>query len=288
MVAGRRLAREPLDDQIGPQAAQHLDEKVDVLADLPEAEATGVGVVFGGHRRAAEYLQLMEFQRRERQRIDRRDLLQQHRVRLARQSEDKVRPDVQSPRGGHLHGAARAGEVMPAVHRPQRLVAGRFDAVLDGHVPPARQLREIVQLFGVHAVGPRADDDARHVGMRQRLAVHLLQPLQRRIGVRKRLEVDQILRRRAVTPAVELDPLLDLPPHPLDRHAVRGSERPVVAERTSSPAYRSVPVGTREPGVHRQFLHAAAEHAAKIPRIGVEPPVIAPRIHRYNPQSEGL
>ncbi len=45
MVAGRRLAREPLDDQIGPQAAQHLDEKVDVLADLPEAEATGVGVV---------------------------------------------------------------------------------------------------------------------------------------------------------------------------------------------------------------------------------------------------
>lgn len=65
----------------------------------------------------------MEFQRRERQRIDRRDLLQQHRVRLARQSEDKVRPDVQPPRGGHLHGAARAGEVMPAVHRPQRLVA---------------------------------------------------------------------------------------------------------------------------------------------------------------------
>ena len=56
MVAGRRLAGKAFDDQVGPQPPQYLDEQVDVLTDLPETEPAGVGIVLGGHRRAAENL----------------------------------------------------------------------------------------------------------------------------------------------------------------------------------------------------------------------------------------
>lgn len=107
MVAGRRLAGKAFDDQVGPQPPQYLDEQVDVLADLPETEPAGVGIVLGGHRRAAENLQLVEFHRRERQRIDRCDLLQQHFVGLARQPEDEMRPHVQ-PLSAAISTARRA------------------------------------------------------------------------------------------------------------------------------------------------------------------------------------
>lgn len=288
MVAGRRLAGKAFDDQVGPQPPQYLDEQVDVLADLPETEPAGVGIVLGGHRRAAENLQLVEFHRRERQRIDRCDLLQQHFIGLARQPEDEMRPHVQPPFGSHLHGTAGAGEVVAAVHGAQRLVAGRFDAEFDRHVTVTRYLRQIIELLGVHAVGARPDDDTRHAGICERLAVERPEPFERGVGIRKRLEINQVARRRTVAPAVEFDPLGDLLSDAFGRDAVRGSERPVITERTSSLAYLPVAVGTREPGIDRDFLHPPAERAAEIPRIGVKPPVVAPRIHAYNPQSEAL
>ena len=118
--------------------------------------------------------------------------------------------------------------------------------------------------------------------MRQRLAVELLQAFQRGIGVGKRLEIDQILPGRTVAVAVELDALVDLLPDALRRGAVRGCKRPVVTERTPSFSNSAVAVGAGKTRIDREFLNPAAEHPAKITRIGVEPPLITPRVdHRY-------
>ena len=193
-----------------------------------------------------------------------------------------MRPDGQPPPGRHLHSPAGAGEIVTAVDGPQRGVVSRFDAVFEGHIAVAGQFGEPVEFRLVHAVGARADDDARHFGMRQRLAVQLFQTLQRGIGVGKRLEIDQVSACRAVAVAVKLDALVDLLPDAFRRGAVRGCKRPVVTERTPSFSNGSVAVGTGKTRIDREFLDPAAEHPAEIPRIGVEPPLIAPRIgHRY-------
>ena len=186
-------------------------------------------------------------------------------------------------------GAAGAREVVAPVNGPERGVEGRLDAVFESHVAVAGQGCEPVEFALVDAVGARADDDPRDVGMREGFIVKRLQPLQRGIGVGKGLEIDQVTPRRAVTVAVKLDALGDLLPDALRGHAIRRGERSVVTERTPSFADRPVAVGAREARINGKFLHPAAEQTAEVPRIGVEPPRIAPRVdHRYKPQSEGL
>lgn len=289
MVARRSLRGETFDDHAGTQPAEDFDEQVDVLLRLPEAETLRCGVVLGGHRRRAENLQLVELHGRERQGVDPLHLVEQHRVGLAGKSEDEVCADVQAPRGGHLDGAAGAREVVAPVDGPERGVEGRFDAVFEGDIPIPGQPGEIVELALVDAVGARADDDSRHAGMREGLIVKPLQPLQRGVGVGKSLEIDQVALRRTVAVAVEFDPLGDLLPDALRGHAIRRGERSVVTERTPSLSDRPVAVGAGEARIDGKFLHPAAEQTAEVPRIGVEPPRIAPRVsHRYKPQSEGL
>ena len=191
-----------------------------------------------------------------------------------------MRADGKPPRRGPLDGPAGAVEIVAAVHGPQRPVRGGLDAVLHGHVTVARDVAQQVERRPVHAVGARADDDARHVGVRERLAVERAEPSGRRVGVGIGLEIDQVALRRAVAVAVEVDPLGDLPRDALPAAAVGGREGPVVAERAAAPPHRAVAVGARETRIDREFLHPAAEQPAEIARIGVEPPRIAPRVDR--------
>ena len=116
--------------------------------------------------------------------------------------------------------------------------------------------------------------------MREGLIVKPLQPLQRGVGVGKSLEIDQVALRRTVAVAVEFDPLGDLLPDALRGHAIRRGERSVVTERTPSLSDRPVAVGAGEARIDGKFLHPAAEQTAEVPRIGVEPPRIAPRVDR--------
>ena len=67
------------------------------------------------------------------------------------------------------------------------------------------------ELLLVDAVGTRPHDDARHLRMRQRFGIERPQPFERRIGVGKRLEINQVARHTAITPPMEFDTLLDLP-----------------------------------------------------------------------------
>lgn len=163
VIARRRLRGEPLDNQVGTQPAENLDEEIDVLLDGPEAEPPGGGIVFGRHRRPAEDLQLVELHCRERQGVDLCGLRDKLRIALARKPEDEVRADGEPPGGSHLDGPPGAGEVVAPVHGPQRGIKGRFDTVLDSHIPVACQRGEQVERRVIHTVGACPDDEARNV-----------------------------------------------------------------------------------------------------------------------------
>ena len=112
--------------------------------------------------------------------------------------------------GRHADGTARRGEVVAAVYASQRGVGGGLHAVLYGHVSVAGQGGEVVELCLVNAVGACADDDARHVGVCERLVIEAAQIRERGVGVGEGLEIDQKTPCRAVSAAVELDALVDL------------------------------------------------------------------------------
>lgn len=121
----------------------------------------------------------------------------------------------------------------------------------------------------------------RHLGQFESLREDLPQPLQRSIRIRKRLEIGQIPFGRTIATAMELDPFLELSADALVRSAVGRRESRVVAERATARGERAVAIGTSEPGMHGQLLHAKAEQTAEIAGIAVIAPVVAPRIsHR--------
>src|SRR5699024_11070967 len=61
--AGRRLARDAFDGDVGPQAAQDFGRQVDVFGGRPAAEPRGLRVVEVGHARPLDELQLVELDR---------------------------------------------------------------------------------------------------------------------------------------------------------------------------------------------------------------------------------
>ena len=229
----------------------------------------------------------MKLDRIERQRVDRTDRRLHHGGRLAGQTQNEMGARTDSAFGSHLDGPAGAGEIVSAIDRAERRVVTRLDSVLDRHVTGFGQPGEIVELRPVDAVGTRSDDDPRHLGQFESLRENLFQPLQRSIRIRKRLEIGQIPFGRTIATAMELDPFLELSADALVRSAVGRRESRVVAERATARGERAVAIGTSEPGMYGQLLHAKAEQTAEIAGIAVIAPVVAPRISHRTRRNTG-
>ena len=73
----------------------------------------------------------------------------------------------------------------------------------------------------------------------------------------------------------------------LVRSAVGRRESRVVAERATARGERAVAIGTSEPGMYGQLLHAKAEQTAEIAGIAVIAPVVAPRISHRTRRNTG-
>ena len=86
---------------------------------------------------------------------------------------------------------------------------------------------------------------------------------------------------------MELDPFLELSADALVRSAVGRRESRVVAERATARGERAVAIGTSEPGMYGQLLHAKAEQTAEIAGIAVIAPVVAPRISHRTRRNTG-
>ena len=189
-----------------------------------------------------------------------------------------MRSGMDAARRRRLHGPLRAGEVVSAVDGLQRAVVARLDAVFDHDVVGFGEPGEVVEFAFVDAVRARADDDPGYLRHFERLRKNGFEPLQRRIRIRKGLEVGQVFFRGAVAAAVEFDSLFQLLPDVFLRRAIGRRESRVVAERASAGRDRAVAVRAGESGVDRQFLHAGAEQPPEVSGIAVVTSRIPPGI----------
>ena len=108
------------------------------------------------------------------------------------------------------------------------------------------------------------------------------------MSIGKGLEVGEIRRCAAVAAVMELDTFLDLLADAFIWAAVRRVECVVAAESAASSTDGAVAVGAAEAGVDGDFLDAGTELLSHIRGVGIETPIITPRIHnlkflqRYN------
>ena len=148
-------------------------------------------------------------------------------------------------------------------------------------------LVEVSQNVLINQIRPRADDDADDFGFwaahvipcracamgiygLQSLFINALQFLQGLVGVRKRLEISQILTRPAIPPLVELDAFLNLLLDALFGPTIRRVESLVAAKRAAARADSSIPIRATEPRVDADFLHASAELLLEVVAVAVE------------------
>ena len=122
-----------------------------------------------------------------------------------------------------------------------------------------REFLEQIEHVVRHAVGPRADGQADDLRMRKGRLVELAQPLDRGVGVRRRLEIGDELVEAFVAVPEPADAVVELRQNVLRlRHPAAGAEAAVVAERAAADGHRAIDVGASEAGVEADFLHAAA------------------------------
>ena len=90
------------------------------------------------------------------------------------------------------------------------------------------------------------------------------------------MKIGQIPLGGAIAALVELYALVNLLCYALVALAVGGSEGGIVTECATPCRERAVTVGTAETGIYRHLLHATAEDAPEVCRIGVEAAIISP------------
>ena len=249
-----------------------------VVLETVEAEVSRVAFVVAEHRRAADQLELVEFDCVDREFGKHAGGFDLHALCFARESEDHVRADAQAESGGLVDGIGGLLVAVPAVHAFEAGVVATLDADLQDHDVRLGQLLEVGQFPGIQTVRARADDDpddARHL---QRLAVERFEPVQGRMGVGEGLEVGEVSARVVVALAVEADAGLDLLADGFVGIAVARVESPVIAKSAAPVGDRAVAVRASEARVDRDLLHPFAEGSFEILRVGVEPAWMSPWI----------
>lgn len=130
----RSLSGETFHDQVGPQPAQDADEKFHIFVEGTEAVSFRMCLPVRLHGGIPEYLELVELDRRQGERIDGLRLGGHHPVGLARQPENEMRSDMYPACGrsppqhgvrsrnrapGSRHGAFRRNTTRCRTQRPR-------------------------------------------------------------------------------------------------------------------------------------------------------------------------
>lgn len=194
VVSWRGFAGKSFNNDIGAESAQDFDKEVYILFDLPEAEIFGVAVILIGHCGTGKYLQLVELDGSQGQRVDYCGLGYQLLVALSGQAEYKVGSDMETSLGGHLDGSACCGEVVSSIYRFQGEVIHGLYTILYGDIFPLLVCYrgEIVEFLVIHTVGACTYDYASHFGVSESLIVECLQTVEGGVGIRERLKISQV------------------------------------------------------------------------------------------------
>ena len=134
-ISGWYTGGEPADGDVRTQALEDINKQVDVFLQCPADEIFRSGGEFLRHRRAFQNLQLMELDAVQGEGVDAGNVFQQGLLRFARQSQDEMAANRDTPLGGFPHGPFRTGEIVPAMYAQQGFVPAGFNPVLDPGAP---------------------------------------------------------------------------------------------------------------------------------------------------------
>jgi len=255
-IVGRGVATDPLDDHLGRQLLQEIDQHGDVVVatkerDLAPLDLIGQGSVFDG-------VEIVDFDRVELEAGQFAGGREHVGVRLAREAEDHVAADFKTAAPAAVDCVQRSAVMMTAIHPVERTVVDRLNAIFDGQIRAAGEFLEQIEYFVGHAVGPGADRQADDFRMGESLLVERAETLDRGVGVGRGLEIgDEPL--DVIAPLEAADAIVELAADPEARQAAAGAEAAVVAKGAATDGDGSIDVGTGEAGIEADFLDAAAE-----------------------------
>ncbi len=158
-----------------------------------------------------------------------------------------------------LYGPLGAGEIMAAVDTLKGAVVATLDAVFDAEESPLLEAGNIVELCLVDTIGPGADDESLHLGVREGSLIQLLQFGQGGMCIGKGLEIGQVNRGFAATLAVEGNAVVNLLEDVFLGRTVAGYKGAVEAVGAATGADGPVAVGTGKSSIDGQFKHWLAK-----------------------------
>ena len=160
--------------------------------------------------------------------------------------------------GRPLHRIQKGRRIMPAVDRGERPIMDRLESQLQPDMASFRIGPDQRQRLLGQTIRARADGEADHILLVERLIVECPEFFNRRIGVCKGLEVgDEFFRPSAL--AVESLSPADLVADRRKRARLTESRSPAVAIDASPLGNPAVTVRAGKSGVDRQLVHPAAE-----------------------------
>ncbi len=211
------------------------------------------------HRCVLENLQLVKFEALERE--DREDVgfVQDVFATLLRKAQNEMSPAVDAPFGGGTNGFFGSGKIVAAMHQGQCAVVATFNAILYHDIVLLSQRANVVQLFCIHAVGARADNQSRHHWMGKGLAIAFLKNFQRGVSITVSLQISKVTAFVPTPACVEGDALVDLLGDALMGLAVARVESCIVAEGAPTRAQSAITIRATKTGIDGKLEHRAAK-----------------------------
>src|SRR5688572_704107 len=136
-VIRRGVAADSLDDHLGGQKLQEIDECGDVVVAAHEGHLAASHLI--GERRTLDGVEVVNLHRVEIQSSYLAGGRQHVVMRFARQAEDYMPADFKAPAAAALDGVDRRIMMVTAVHPVERPVVDGLDAVFEGEVSVTRQ-----------------------------------------------------------------------------------------------------------------------------------------------------
>ncbi len=267
LEAGRSLACEPLDDDVGTQAFDKVTDEGHIVGEFVMGtigkDGSGVVDVLLTQRRTSEQLQLVQLDRIQRQTVDDVGLGNNLVTMLAGKAQHEMAATKKTMTSGGLDGSSSDGKSVPPVDALQSGIVTTLDAIFHSYEMAGGKGGEIVEDVLVDAIGAGAHHEACNAGMEQSLGIALTQHIERSIGVAISLEIGKINRCFAVATIMKQDSLVDLLRDALRRDAIGRVERIVVAKGTAASAQSPVTIRTGKTRIDGKFLRTATETLSK-------------------------
>lgn len=251
--AGGRLRDKALEDKVGTETLDEVDDEVDVFIGREEVEIGRIRGIFGSHASTLDELELVELEQSQ-GKVGKDGGFMEHCIpTLPRKSEDEMSTDADVTSSGSGDGIDGLSVSVTTIDTQQRRIIHGLDTIFNNKEGAAVQLFQIVEQRIGHAVGTGANDETHDIGDRERFLIFGLEMIERIVGVCIGLEVGKILHLRIFS-GKETLALLELLGDGFLRNTIVGIEGLVVAISAAAYTHPTVAIRTGEARVERDLL----------------------------------